>query len=169
MPCGLSLSEVLRLFDIYFAFLSQHYSAMIQYLPVGSKHSPFMALSLGLWQHNLASSHSHAPHSLLSLSKCLLSTCESAAPSLLVLSRCLLCCVCSSLIIELSTQTDEERPIKPTWQLTKLLPLTDLAFLFCPSSLWLILCFYIALPVSQSLLSLLLSSYLSLSRGRRSF
>lgn len=62
---SLNLSEVPHRLDIYFVVLSQHCSALIQYIPVGGKHSPFMALSLGLWQHTLASSHFHALHSIL--------------------------------------------------------------------------------------------------------
>lgn len=71
---------------------------------------------------------SHSPSLPLSLCKYLLSQCESPATSLFVFSFDLVCCVCSSLIIELSTWTDEERLIKPTWHLSKLLPLTYVAF-----------------------------------------
>lgn len=45
-----------------------------------------------------------------------------------------LCFVCSSLITELSTWTDEERLMKPTWHLSKLFPLTYLPCFFSPLS-----------------------------------
>lgn len=50
--------------------------------------------------------------------------------TLCFLSFGLLCCMCSSLIIELSTWTDEERLMKPTWHLSKLFPLTYPLFFF---------------------------------------
>lgn len=71
----------------------------------------------------------------------------------------LVCCMCSPLINEPSTWTDEEKLMKPTWHLSKLFPLTYLSFFFFP------LCdsfsfFYSEAPVSQRLLSFPLSTVL---------
>lgn len=71
----------------------------------------------------------------------------------------LVCCMCSPLINEPSTWTDEEKLMKPTWHLSKLFPLTYLSFFSFP------LCdsfsfFYSEAPVSQGLLSFPLSTVL---------